>query len=171
MKKILLAGLLLFVLSGCKSKIPKDVIPPDQMSKILYDIHVVDGYINVMPSQDSARKVASAYYKGIYKKFGIDSASYTHSMNFYQKNPEVMSEMYATIKADMEKEKTKVEKENVAFEKKRAKLLQDSLKADSVKKVKLEKDSLLRKTKKQDSIRKSKRIDSAVVKKKVVKAL
>ncbi|WP_432711965.1 DUF4296 domain-containing protein [Pedobacter sp.] len=153
MKNIFLYCFLFLVIAGCKDPIPKDVIQPDKMGKILYDIHIVDAYINTMPNPDSSKKVAAAYYKGIYKKFGIDSVAYHKSMDFYYNNPEVMAKMYESIQGSLSKTKTKIEKaQQVKLElanKKQAK--KDSLKADSVKKVALKKtkDSLvLVKTKK-----------------------
>lgn len=162
MKKMLLLGFLFAVSLGCKSPVPKEIIQPDQMQKILYDIHIVDGYINVMPNQDSAKKVAAAYYKGVYKKFGIDSVMYSKSMDFYYKNPEIMNEMYSKIQADMNKNKPKVEKTVAAIQKKVEKKRLDSIKADSLYKSKLTKkgrDSLL-KVQKADSLRKAKKADS-----------
>ena len=162
MKKILLLGFLFAVLYGCKSPVPKEIIQSAEMQKILYDIHLVDGYINLMPNQDSAKKVAAAYYKGIYKKFGIDSANYTRSLTFYQNNPEIMNEMYKGIQDDIKKNKLKVEKVVTAFEKKESKRKLDSVKADSLYKSKLskkERDSVL-KIQKVDSLKKAKKMDS-----------
>lgn len=159
MKKILLLAILFAVIYGCKSPVPKEIIQPDEMQKVLYDIHIVDGYINLMPNQDSAKKVAAAYYKGIYKKYGIDSVAYNKSMEFYYSNPEIMAEMYKKIQADMRTNKTKVEKVVTAFEKKEAKRKLDSVKADSLYKSKLSKkqrDSVI-KLQKADSVKKAKK--------------
>jgi hypothetical protein len=143
MKKILLLGFIFAVICGCKSPVPKEIIQPDQMQKILYDMHLVDGYINSIPLQDSAKRVAAAYYKGVYKKFGIDSVSYAKSMDFYYANPELMNEMYVKLETELKKNKVKVEKlHNLAIEKLQKKR-QDSVKADSIKQVaKQKKDSL-----------------------------
>jgi hypothetical protein len=143
MKKILLLGFIFAVICGCKSPVPKEIIQPDQMQKILYDMHLVDGYISTIPVQDSAKRVAAAYYKGIYNKFGIDSVSYNKSMDFYYANPELMNAMYVKLETELKKNKVKVEKlHNLALEKLQKKRL-DSIKADSIKQVaKKKKDSL-----------------------------
>lgn len=92
----------------CKSKeIPKDIIPPNQMQKILYDIHIADAYITSIGDADSAKKVSSAYYKGIYKKFKTDSVRYNKSMDYYYKRPDLLTDMYERIKTDLEKTKQK----------------------------------------------------------------
>jgi len=112
--------------TGCKSDIPEDVIKPDKMQEVLYDIHVVDGYISTIYIQDSARKVAAAYYKGIYKKFGTDSAQYAKSMEYYYKNPEDLEKMYKNISKRLDQQKVMMQKaDSLNMVKKR--------KADSIK--------------------------------------
>ena len=169
MKKILFLGFLFLTIYGCKSPIPDDIIQPDKMGDILYDIHLADAYTNTMPDQDSAKRVASSYYNGIYKKFGIDSAAYTKSMDFYYENPEIMAQLYETIQAKLKKTKVKIEKAQelklkLATEKKK-KL--DSLSADSLKKINLKKTKLKDSVaiKKKDSVVKAKK-DSLAIKKK-----
>jgi hypothetical protein len=111
MRKFLALGLLCFILISCKSKgVPKEFIQPDKMEKILIDIHIADSYISTMTKPDSAKKVSAAYYKGIYKKFNVDSASYTRSMNYYYMHPDKLTDIYDNIKKDLGKTKAKLEK-------------------------------------------------------------
>ncbi len=98
------------LLYACKPGIPKDIIQPDQMRKVLFDIHVVDGYITTITNSDSAKLVASSYYKGIYKKFGIDSALYAKSMEYYYNHPAVMEKIYEQLEKTFVKEKAKNDK-------------------------------------------------------------
>lgn len=109
---LLFIGVLLF---GCKPGMPKDIIQPDKMEKILYDIHIVDGYATILPNQDTAKKVSAPLYKGIYKKYAIDSASYNKSLSYYYKHPDLFNKMYERIteklKKDREKESEKASKD------------------------------------------------------------
>jgi Domain of unknown function (DUF4296) len=82
---------------ACKPGIPKDILQPDKMQQVLIDIHLVDGYISTLPSLDTAKKVGSSFYKGIYKKYDIDSAIYNTSINYYYKHPDLMKKMYDSI--------------------------------------------------------------------------
>jgi len=158
MKKILFFSVLFAFLSACKSPIPANIIQPDQMGKLLYDMHMVDAYISTMPNQDSAKKVAATYYKGIYKKFNVDSALYQQSMDFYYDNPEIMADLYKNIQAKVKQTKTKMEKIQEAELKleTQQRLKRDSLRNDSIKLV----DSL-----KKQKLLKSKLKDSAAIKK------
>jgi len=177
MKKILFLGVIFAFLSGCKSPIPAHIIQPDQMGKLLYDMHMVDAYISTMPNQDSAKKVAASYYNGIYKKFKVDSALYEKSMDFYYSNPEIMADLYKNIQAKVNQTKTKLEKVQEAQLKleTQQRLKKDSLRSDSVKRVdslkklKLKKSSLKDSTaiKKADSIKARKLLQRKKTKKKV----
>jgi len=90
---------------ACKPGIPKDIIQPAEMENILHDIHVVDGYVSNIPTPDSAKKVASPLYKGIFRKYGVDSAQHAKSMNYYYRHPDILTKMYDKISAKLGKEK------------------------------------------------------------------
>jgi len=153
MRRLYWAGLVLILLAGCKPKVPKDILQPEMMVPVLYDMHIADGYISTIPVPDSARRVATSYYKAIYKKYGIDSARYTKSMNYYYDHVDILSEMYKDVTADLKKSKDSVDKIQAKLLKKEEaakKLKKDSAdkanpklviaRADSLRKVK--KDSL-----------------------------
>lgn len=166
MRKICCVGFLILVLAGCKSKIPGDIIQPDKMAAVLYDIHVTDGYIGSIPQQDSAKKVSAAYYKGIYARFGIDSVKYTKSMNYYFANPDVLHEIYLKVTKDLIKSKDSLEKINAKVVKleaaKRAKAVKKT--KDSLDKIKAKLTPLEVKKAKADSLKKVKRDSLKVVK-------
>jgi hypothetical protein len=122
---------LFIIITGCKPKTPKNVIQPDKMSRILYDIHIADGYISTLSIPDSAKKVAASYYKGIYKKFDVDSVLYTKSMNYYYAHPDELSDIYGTVTTSLKKTKDSLDKIEAKV-----------LKLEALKKVKKDKDSL-----------------------------
>lgn len=107
MKKIFATVSISILFFSCKPGIPKDIIQPEQMEKVLYDIHVVDGYVSILGGQDTAKKVASAFYKGVYKKFNIDSAIYNKSLDYYYKHPPILKKMYDSITVQLTKLKDK----------------------------------------------------------------
>ena len=110
MRNFLYIVFLFLLISGCKPGIPKQIIQPDQMSGILADIHIIDGYVSSIPSSDSAKKVAASYYNGIYKKYGVDSASYAKSMAYYNSAPKVLDEIYTKVVAELSRQKSIVVK-------------------------------------------------------------
>lgn len=166
MRKICCVAFLLLVLAGCRSKTPGDIIQPEKMAAILYDIHVTDGYIGSIPKQDSAKKVSAAYYKGIYAKFGIDSVKYTKSMSYYFANPDVLSGIYVKVTDALKKSKDSLEKINENAVKleaaKRAKAVKKT--KDSLDKIRAKLSPLEIKKLKADSLRKVKTDSLKVVK-------
>ncbi len=127
-------------LMACKPGIPKDIVQPDEMEKILFDIHVIDGYVSLIPMPDSAKKVTAPLYKGVFKKYGIDSATHAKSMAYYYQHPDLLSKMYDKISSKVDKardtETKKREKEEKLRAQKAAKLLKaaEAKKIDSIKK-------------------------------------
>lgn len=107
MTRILLLLGFIGVLASCKPGVPKDIIQPAEMENLLYDIHLIDGYAGVIPTQDSAMKVVPPMYKAIYKKYGTDSAKHAQSMAYYYKHPDVLLKMYDKIADRLNKAKDK----------------------------------------------------------------
>lgn len=97
MKRFLPIIILFILLQGCKPGIPKEIIQPTEMEKVLFDIHVVDGYLVTFTNQDTLKIIASSYYKGIYKKFGIDSALFKKSMDYYYSHPIILNQIYTNV--------------------------------------------------------------------------
>ncbi|MET4142221.1 DUF4296 domain-containing protein [Pedobacter sp. UYP1] len=169
MRNFLCICLLVIGIGGCKPGIPSDIVQPDKMQDVLFDIHMVDGYISTIANADSAKSTSAAYYKGIYKKFGIDSVMYTKSMNYYYDHPEVLNTMYDKITGKLKKVKEKEDKINAKRLKKIAaieKAKKDSLdKADpkrviraaAAKKDSLAKAEILLKKTKADAAKKIKK--------------
>ncbi len=110
MKRIFAIIIICISFYGCKPGIPKDVIQPDKMEKVLYDIHAVDGYITTLPRPDTAKKVGSSYYMGVYKKFDIDSATFERSKNYYYTKPDLLNKMYENLMKQLELERKRNDK-------------------------------------------------------------
>ena len=110
MKKFFSIIVICITFYTCKPGIPNNFIQPDKMEKVLYDIHAVDGYIGALQKQDTAKIVASSYYKGIYKKFDIDSATYTKSLNYYFEHPDLLNKMYENLMKQFEEERKRNDK-------------------------------------------------------------
>ncbi|MBC7567047.1 MAG: DUF4296 domain-containing protein [Pedobacter sp.] len=146
--------------AACKPGIPGDIIQPDDMALVLNDIHIVDGYITTV-RPDSSKIIAASLYKGIYKKFGVDSAKFYKSMEYYYKNPTVMDGIYKRVNAGLLKQKLKLIKIDslstvkVQAQAKRKAKRDSIMSADSVKKVILKK-----KTDSVNKVKSKKRIDS-----------
>lgn len=137
---------------GCKPGVPSDIIQPEKMEKILFDIHVADGYATSIPFVDSAKSIVPSIYKGIYQKYDIDSAMQAKSMNYYYRHPDVLSKMYENISARLKVAKDKQEAIEKKEIEKRQKEIAKKAKEDSVKNAKNKKIDTLKLVKK-DSLK------------------
>lgn len=137
MKNFLYIAIVFFLLSGCKPGIPGDLIQPEEMAEVLHDIHIADSYLGMTMRPDSVKIKAAEYYKGIYKKYDIDSATYTKSMAYYQKEPKILNDIYVKVTKELTKEKDAIIKADSIFNAKemmklRIKVIRDSTRtADS----------------------------------------
>tara|TARA_B100001996_G_C18668101_1_gene595607 strand:+ start:1739 stop:2086 length:348 start_codon:yes stop_codon:yes gene_type:complete len=108
MKKIFLISLMVF---SCNNEIkidkPKDLIDQEMMSKILYDITIMNsikgsGYL--MKGVDS---IFSREY--IYTKYGIDSTIFINSQIYYSKTPKKMMSIFLRVDQRLERSKDSIE--------------------------------------------------------------
>ncbi|WEK17985.1 MAG: DUF4296 domain-containing protein [Candidatus Pedobacter colombiensis] len=115
MRNFLYIVIIFFFSSGCKPGIPKDIIQPDEMAKVLHDIHIADSYLGQLARPDSVKIIAAGYYKSIYKKYDIDSALYARSMNYYYKEPQVLNDIYVKVTGQLKKERDAIVKADSIF--------------------------------------------------------
>lgn len=147
--KRLMWGLIGVILGlGCKQSLPEGIMEQSKMESILFDMHVVDGYVSSIYVQDSAKKVAAAYYNGIYKKYDTDSARYNKSLTYYYQHPEDLQKIYGSITKRLDNQKKNIQKIDSLSNVKR-------LKADSVRIAKLKKSKKTDTIKKADSVKKA----------------
>ena len=92
---------ILFFGYSCGQKVPEGVVPQQQMSALLLDMHLADGELASM-LVDSARIYRNAYYEAIFNRYAIDSTVFEQSMEFYSTRPALMKKLYITIEKQLE---------------------------------------------------------------------
>ena len=98
-----------FILNfGCirDNKIPKDVIPQNQMRKIMWDLMRADAYVNDFVMKDSTRDKKAESAKLYEKIFGIHATSqevFKKSLAFYQNRPDLFKVISDSLRADEKK--------------------------------------------------------------------
>lgn len=138
MKQLIFLVITFLFITGCKPGVPKELIQPEEMAKVLREIHIVDAFVGTVSNPDSVKIIAASYYKGIYKKYDIDSALYNKSLQYYYNNPKVMDEVYTQVTSVLTADKNKIVKADsirgaIEVNKLKLKLFRDSVKlADSV---------------------------------------
>jgi hypothetical protein len=147
MKKLLLLLTVLVGFMSCKEEVvhkPDNLIERDMMIDVMYDLSILDAIKYQNPASIDTFKINPSQY--VFKKYKIDSLQFAQSNIYYASNYIDYKEMYDELIERIETKKTVLDSLVKREEKKQVKL-----KADSLKKVKIndvEKDSLLLKKKK-----------------------
>ena len=94
------------LMTGCGNSMPKEVIPPAKMEKVLYDYHLAIGISSRLPSSEDYKKQAFKNY--LFKKHDITSAQFDSSMVWYTRNSYELSKIYQNLDKRFSREKTKL---------------------------------------------------------------
>ena len=94
------------LMTSCGNSMPKEVIPPAKMEKVLYDYHLALGISSRLPSSEDYKKQAFKNY--LFKKHDITSAQFDSSMVWYTRNSYELSKIYQNLDKRFSREKTKL---------------------------------------------------------------
>ena len=93
--------LLFFVFIGCSSSpVPKGIIPPQQMQKVVYDIMQVDEFINNYLYRDTSidiKKKRSIYYEQVFKLHNTTRKEFYTSYKYYQQQPDIQKTLFDSL--------------------------------------------------------------------------
>ena len=100
--------ILVILLFGCikDNKIPKDVIPQNQMSKIMWDLMRADAYVVDFVMKDSTcdKKAESAsLYEKIFDIHSTTRETFKKSLAFYQSRPDLFKAISDSLRIDEKK--------------------------------------------------------------------
>jgi hypothetical protein len=170
-KHIILFFSALLFLSACKpSDDSSGIIKQDDMVRLLVDVHVVDGYLALQPTNDSLYKYGTGRYLYLFKQYHTDSAQFKRSMKYYTAHDDVLVKMYEEVNKILQKKSDSVlavitkeqeitRKQGEKAQKRIAKLKEDSIKRkfqQDLKLIKLDSIKRAKKFAKQDSLKKAK---------------
>ena len=88
------------------NKVPKDVIPQNQMRKIMWDLMRADAYVTDFVMKDSTRdkKTESAkLYEKIFDIHATSQEAFKKSLAFYQNRPDLFKVISDSLRADEKK--------------------------------------------------------------------
>lgn len=104
--------LVLIFLVGCNSldrpKKPKNLIPKEKMSEIMYDLYILSAAKGVNKKVLELNGILPSDY--VYKKYGIDSLQFAQSNTYYAYDTEVYATLVEKVKVNLEREKELYEK-------------------------------------------------------------
>ena len=125
-RKCLVIVLVLLTVIGCR---PRNVLSNKEMRNVLYDLHRVDGAMQVAGYTFGHNQELSAYYKTTLDKHGVTQAQFDSSLVWFTDNPQIFNKIYPKVierlQVDVDRE-TALRDERIAKNRsKREKSLQD----------------------------------------------
>ena len=91
--------LLVVVLVSCKVEIPKDVLPPEKMERVLYDYHLTQAMITTVASYEYKEKLM---FRSVYDKHNISKELFDSSLVWYNRYPKYMKEIYNNLETRLQ---------------------------------------------------------------------
>ena len=96
--------IILCVLSAVVGCRPRGVLSNQQMRDVLYDLHRVDGAIQVAGYHYGHDQEVAAYYMTVLDKHGITQAQFDSSLVWFTDNPQVFNKIYPKVIARLEED-------------------------------------------------------------------
>jgi hypothetical protein len=135
---ILFFSALLFLFACKEGNNTKDIIKQDVMTRLMADLHMVDGSLATQPNGDSLYRVGTGRYLLLFNQYHTDSAQFNRSFTYYTTQPDIMVKMYENVEkilqtkldsmnAIVAKENEVVRKQTEAIQRKADKFRKDSL--------------------------------------------
>ena len=97
---------ILLAVVGCR---PRGVLSNREMRDVLYDLHRVDGALQVAGYSYGHSQEVAGYYKNVLDEHGITQAQFDSSLVWYTDNPQIFNKIYPKVierlEEDYEREK------------------------------------------------------------------
>jgi hypothetical protein len=104
--------LLFFASCSNRTEIPKDIIPPDSMRRIMKDIIIAGEYSEQFVSKDSTRpdkkKANQELFDAIFKIHHTTREEVKKSLSFYESRPDLNKKIFDSLAADANRRRTEL---------------------------------------------------------------
>jgi competence protein ComGC len=96
---ILLLSILLLACTTPKIEIPTEILSEKVCASILKEIHLEEAAFELNKSKGviNAKNSLATSYQSIYKKHNIDDSTFSKSLEYYAKHPEILEEIYSAV--------------------------------------------------------------------------
>ncbi len=95
--KIIPLALVITWMAGCKPGVPRELIQPGEMEKILYDYHLADGMAMADGSYEDLSLRRTVYREAALRKHGVTQAEFDSSLVYYYRNTELLHQIYERL--------------------------------------------------------------------------
>lgn len=98
------------LLAACSDTRKPDVLPTAKLEAVLYDYHLAQVIVGDLPSNQRYKK--KLYFDYVYDKHGVTEAQVDSSLVYYARNPEGLSDIYASLSTRIAADIQRLEDEN-----------------------------------------------------------
>lgn len=92
---------LFFVFTGCSSgPVPNNVLQPEKMQQVVYDLFRADEFVSNFVSKDSTadlKKKRSILYEQVFKLHNTTRKDFYASYRYYQQHPDVQKALFDSL--------------------------------------------------------------------------
>ena len=94
MNRWLVIVCVLLAIVGCR---PRGILSNNEMRDVLYDLHRMDGALQVAGYHSGHGQEVSAYYQSVLDKHGITQAEFDSSLVWFTDNPQIFNKIYPRV--------------------------------------------------------------------------
>lgn len=92
---------LLLILAACSSSpVPRGILPPDKMQKVVYDLIRIDEFLNNFVFKDTTidiKKKRSTLYEQAFKVHNTTRKQFYSSYKYYQEHPDLQKDLFDSL--------------------------------------------------------------------------
>ena len=108
----ILPFIVLYFLLSCRSKnhisIPAGILPPDSMTVLLADVHILQASAQLGYSQNIKDTSLQLAYRSLWKKHNLTEDSYNKNMIFYCDHPKLLDSVYEKVLGNLNQRKAEL---------------------------------------------------------------
>ena len=110
---ILLLSILLLACTAPKTEIPTEILSETEFASILKEIHVAEAAFELNKSKglENAKNTLANSYQSIYKKYDITDSTFSKSLEYYAKHPEILEEIYSTVLEQLTEDRSTLDRQ------------------------------------------------------------
>jgi len=96
---ISILSVLLVACTSSKIEIPTEILSETGFTDMLKEIHMAEAAFELNKSKglENAKNTLANSYQSIYKKYDITDSTFSKSLEYYAKHPEILEEIYSTV--------------------------------------------------------------------------
>ena len=109
----ILLSILLLACAAPKTESPTGILSETEFTNILKEVHLEEAAFELNKSKGviNAKNSLATSYQSIYKKHNIDDSTFSKSLEYYAKHPEILEKIYSTVLEQLTDERSTLDQQ------------------------------------------------------------